>query len=58
MSTTVRYAIVLLGDEDLFGYIECEPLPTFDMLLDAFEGEQTRSMLHEVRERLSFHALH
>jgi hypothetical protein len=46
----MRYAIQIVDDPELFGYIDCEVRPTFAMLVDAFEGEQTQAMLHQIPE--------
>jgi hypothetical protein len=58
MTSAVKYAILLAGEEELFGYIECESEPSFGMLLDAFQGESTQAMLLERQHLITFHALH
>lgn len=55
----IRYAIVIQDDPELFGYIDCERPPTLDMLLEAFEGEQTHAMIQDIApERWQFWTVH
>lgn len=55
----IRYAIVIQDDPELFGYIDCEIVPTVGMLLDCFEGQQTQTMIEAIDpDRWEFHPVH